>query len=87
MCKINVVKNNLNGLISIAGTFIDIFKYYVLQMNAGKFVKCMLGKNYFISHFPSLRWQNFLKPYTLFQIYTKMNIFWIGTFEEILISF
>ena len=71
MCKIDVVKNNLNGLINIAGTFIDILKYYVyyvLQMNAGKFVKCMLEKNYFIPHFPSLGWQNLLKPYTLLQI-------------------
>ena len=30
------------------------------KMNADKFVKCMLEKNYFIPHFPSLGWQNFL---------------------------
>ena len=31
MCKLDVVKNNPNGLINIADTFIDILKYYVLQ--------------------------------------------------------
>ena len=31
-----------NQLVNVAKTFTDVLKYYFLQMNAVKFMKCML---------------------------------------------
>ena len=31
-----------NGLVKVAETFTDILKYYILQLTADKFAKCML---------------------------------------------